>query len=490
MVGQSGSVDDLASNPVLDQLPKSDIITANARTPSPSTSRKTVTIHTADSLTSRNDEIVAQPVASPSSRDDEIVAQPVTSPSSEIIATMRPPKAMPPSTTRLTTPPPPEPSAIPDTSQSKPSSLVHLHSHSLEIILAPPIPHVWDGRSDDDIPNPDRERFDQILSTVQESFPAAKPFTLLPMSDKMIQVPVFWRNQNQRGFQVLAPSNFKRQNIIPFLQRVVHPNTQSSAEWFPNSTTWDTRNWIQAACSLDPNQAPLRKGNYRPDNQKIYMESELKACWVEEDSGAETAASLRLILDINLYFDAETIFEPSSEISNDLTGLIFHSLIPSPTTQYAMSDSERRADTLRHFFACIRPAPPIPYARSLQPANLVSKLLPFQNRTVALLAQRERGVAKSSVSRPDDPQGFWSTFELGELGKVAYRRLTGELIKLSAGNAGLSEKQKGKAKEEHTSGESLSLSEKQSLPALVDLSEVRGTMLCEEMGESNLLSIP
>lgn len=482
---QTGSTDNLPSTPVLnssapadstpfaDQLPDSDHITAIPRSQLPSTSGTRATQRMAES---------------PSSRNDKTLAQTVSSPSSEILAVMR----VPP-TTRLATPPPPESSALPDAtstqpqSKPKPSSLVHLHSHSLEIILAPPCPHETDYRGDRiDLPNPDRERFDQILSTVQKSFPAARPFTLLPMSDKMIQVPAgALGNIIRGGFHILAPSNLKRWNVIPFLKHVVHPNTQSSAEWFRSSTTWDTRNWIHAACSLDPKQVPLRNGKFRPDRQKIYMESEVKCCWVEEDMGAENAASLRLILDIEVYLDAETIFEPASDISNDLMGFIFHSLIPSPTTQYAMSDSERRADSLRHFFASIRPAPPIPYARSFQPAELVSKLLPFQNRTVALLAQRERGVAGTSTSGPDDPRGFWSTFELGALGKVAFRRLTGEIVKVSAGDTGLSEKQKGKAKEEaSSSGETLRLNERQPLPALVDLSEVRGTMLCEEMGES------
>ena len=401
----------------------------------------------------------------------------------------------PSSTSRTETiPPPPRPSPPPATpaQHSRPPSCVHLHSHSLEIILSPPpalfrepIPHSR-NREYMNIPNPDRARLDQALTLFRKYFPPSELLTFLPMSDKTIQVPVDLRGNadlKQSGFQVLGPSKLKRQNNTPFLHRIEHPNTRSSSEWYLNSSAWDTRNWIHAAVSLDPKQAQTRKANYRPEKQKIYMESGLKGCWMEEDMGAETDASLRLVLDINVYLDYDTIFEPSSDISNDLTGLILHSLIPSPTAQYSMSGSERRADSLRHFFACLRPAPPVAYARSLQPANMVSKLLPFQNRTVALLAQREKGLTRGSGPGTEDPQGFWITFELGPFGKVAFRRLTGELVRLSSRNDALSEKQRGKAKEEPTFGVT-SLSERRQLPVLMDLSEVRGTMLCEEMGKS------
>jgi E3 ubiquitin-protein ligase SHPRH len=74
---------------------------------------------------------------------------------------------------------------------------------------------------------------------------------------------------------------------------------------------------------------------------------------------------------------------------------------------------------------------------------------------------------------------------MGEFGKVAYRRLTGELVRLSDGNDGLSEKQRGKSREVPISGAVLHPTAGHKLPVLLDLSEVRGTMLCEEMGESS-----
>lgn len=298
-----------------------------------------------------------------------------------------------------------------------------------------------------------------------------------------MHVPVDRRGKadsKANGFQVLQPSSRKRQNVIPLLQNIVHPDTQSSREWFTGSSSWDTRNWIQAVLALDPNQAPTRKGVYRPEKQQIYMESELKACWIGMEGEVGNDDNLRLILDINIHLDADAIFGNCPDIGADLMGLIFHSLIPSATSQHLESDSERRADSLRHFFACIRPAPPVLGSRSLQPVNMVSKLLPFQNRTVALLAQRER----TQLGGHHDPQGFWTILQLGSMGKVAYRRTTGQLIRLADEMQDLTQKQKGKSREESPSEDSLTLAERDQLPVLLDLSAVRGTMLCEEMGAS------
>lgn len=364
---------------------------------------------------------------------------------------------------------------------------VHLHSHTLEIALTPPKPTQrrmnTSGRYDE-TPNPDRERFDALLNDMRRTFAPSVPFAILPYSNQALHVPVDTRgraNTKAQGFQVLLPSKLKRQNVTPFLKHVVYPYDHHSREWFTGSAAWDTRNWIHAALALDAEQPGTRPTNFRPKNQKVFLGSKLDACWMLDDT-VDDQAEIHLILTIDLYLDPTTLFDPAPDVGQDLLGLILHSLIPSPTSQPATSDSDRRASSLRHFFASVGPAPPVPNSRSLQPALMTSKLLPFQNRTVALLIQRERLRASdtnSDVHR--DPRGFWTVLELGSLGRVAYSRVNGGLLRLpEVLDSGVS--RKGKEVEVPLPG-SLMKADTKLVPTLIDLSSVRGTMLCEEMGE-------
>lgn len=82
-----------------------------------------------------------------------------------------------------------------------------------------------------------------------------------------------------------------------------------------------------------------------------------------------------------------------------------------------------------------------------------------------------------------DPPGFWSTHGLGSMGALGYRRLTGELVKLDRAIAVPDRKGKGRAVD-HTQEElELIYKDRALLPTLLDLSQVKGSMLCEEMGE-------
>lgn len=333
------------------------------------------------------------------------------------------------------------------------------------------------------MPNPDRERFDAIRDTAQTNFEPATPFTLIPTGDKALALPVDKRGSavtKSTGFQVLLPSNVKRVNVTPFLKRVVYPYDQYSKEWFVSTNTWDTVNWIHAAIALDPRQASTRKGNWRPEHQKVFLTSDLKGCWIPHEVNPDAPGELKLILTIDAHIDLDHLFDPSHEIANDLMGLILHSLVPSPTSLPPMSDSERRADALQHFFSTVRPAPPVPYARSLQPSDMVSKLLPFQNRTVALLVQRERAEQQAVQAGRD---GSWTAILVGETTKLAYNRLTGQLVKLADIESSKSPKGKGV---DRTGPHGFTPSDRERLSTLVDLSGVRGTMLCEEMGKSAL----
>ena len=115
-----------------------------------------------------------------------------------------------------------------------------------------------------------------------------------------------------------------------------------------------------------------------------------------------------------------------------------------------------------------------------------SKLLPFQNRTVAWLLQRERAPVTQASEVCKDPAGFWSTHDLEKLGHLAYRRLTGELVKLDREIAVPDRKGKGRAVDHSEEEEGVLRSkDRELLPTLLDLSLVKGSMLCEEMGRSS-----
>jgi E3 ubiquitin-protein ligase SHPRH len=115
-----------------------------------------------------------------------------------------------------------------------------------------------------------------------------------------------------------------------------------------------------------------------------------------------------------------------------------------------------------------------------------SKLLPFQNRTVAWLLQRERAPINQASEVCKDPAGFWSTHDLEKSGHLAYRRLTGELVKLDREIAVPDRKGKGRAVDHlEEEEEGLRPKDREILPTLLDLSQVKGSMLCEEMGQSS-----
>jgi E3 ubiquitin-protein ligase SHPRH len=127
----------------------------------------------------------------------------------------------------------------------------------------------------------------------------------------------------------------------------------------------------------------------------------------------------------------------------------------------------------------------MPALSSLHPKELVTELLPFQKRTLAKLLQREWSNLVPQMARNRrDPDGFWSALDLGAGGKVAYRRLTGDIVQTEPAVDKSNIKGKGRAdNDDNMDLAGLAKAEREVLPILVDLSGVRGTMLCEEMGE-------
>ena len=264
-------------------------------------------------------------------------------------------------------------------------------------------------------------------------------------------------------------------------------------EWMPSSSALDMQNWIQAALALDPEEKPTRRAAYRDDKRRVVLETGVQVCWVPNgvEEGAEP--DIKLLVTVNVYLDMTVFFVPLPDIGKDMLGLILHSLIPSPTAATPRSESEARAIGLRHFYACLSSAPDLPlafHASRLQPKEMVSRLLPFQARTVALLLQREHSPMAGSVKAQEaaDPIGFWSIHDLGkEFGRVAFRRVTGDMVQLGPSpTIRLNRKGKGRVSDEGEwqAADGLEDAERDSLPRVLDLSGVRGTMLCEEMGET------
>ena len=262
----------------------------------------------------------------------------------------------------------------------------------------------------------------------------------------------------------------------------------------PNSYAWDMSNWLNATLALDPDERPTRKGAYRDEKRRVILDTGVQICWVPEGEGETAVAEVKLIVTINVYLDMTVIYKPLPSLGQDMLGLILQSLIPSIIPTGSGSEVENRSAGLRQFFACVRPAPDLPLAflaAKLQPKEMISRLYPFQSRTVALLLQRENSPMFSNVTTPKarDPSGFWGNYELGQdIGRVAFRRITGDLVAMDPidpRKSGIDIKGKGKTlnDEEMTDRDQLSDPEKSRLPVILDLSGVRGTMLCEEMGE-------
>lgn len=362
-------------------------------------------------------------------------------------------------------------------------SLFHLHRLSVQATLSPPPEQLprWHRGIDVD-PNPAFGKFTTLRGDLRAALPPASPRTVIPRSRDVLHVPVDIRGKVITGattpLVVLLPSKLKRANRKPFIQ-FEYPYTQGGAEWAAKSTAWDMQNWMHAALALDPAQPQTRLVNCRPkpEDQAVILESEVQICWIPDRDGEEAEAEVQVLMTVDLFLDMEKLFVPLPDVGNELLGLVLHSLIPAPTIEVARNEGEARAQALRRFFACLKPAPGLPNPKQFQPPAMVSTLLPFQLRTVGLLVAREGG----HVQDHHDPRGFWTMLDLGKHGRMAYRRVTGELVKLGEGQS-VSALRKGKGKEVERN-ELFSQEELDKLSTVVDLSNVKGTMLCEEMGK-------
>lgn len=368
----------------------------------------------------------------------------------------------------------------------------HVHTNTVEATLLPPDAKIeYYGREPES--NPAWEIFQTIGEQVASVVPSMERMPLVPLTAKLIRQPPNPGNTiiSTAGACLYLPKHGDRYPLA----RLELPPIAEQKEWMPSATAWDMQHWIHTIIALDPEANTTRKAIYRDDKKRVHMQTAIDICWVPDEGGEADKAEIKLLVVSHIYLDISFLFDPLPEIGNDMLGFILHSIIPSPTATTYASESEARAAGLRNFYACLKPAPDLPFnfpANRLQPREMLSKLLPFQVRTVRLLLEREgaQGVGKAAIRTKMDPDGLWKGLDWGnDLGKLGYRRITGSMVpidSLKSVNTDIEGKGKQKAYEEeedyhYASG--ITEEERQRLPTLVDLTGVRGTMLCEEMGK-------
>jgi len=375
------------------------------------------------------------------------------------------------------------------------STLFHLHTLTTDITIHPPTQTIRYAR--ETRPNPEYDVFQSLKQKLCEESEPLTPLNLVSATERLIRSPVITLQgavKNRRTHDDTATSVFlflpSSHASKPLVQLPALPS-QIASEWNAGSKAWDLQHWLHAALSLDPKETASRKAHYRDESNRFHLKTTLQLIWVPADNGG---IDIKLMLTIDVLVDMPALFTPLHDVGPDLVGLVLYSLLPASVTARSSSVSENKVNALRTFFDCLEPAPDHPMtfnSRQLQPDDLMCKLYPFQARTLGLLLQRERapmvkGVDTSSL----DPLGFWQAYELGEEGtRIAYRRSTGTVVQLQPKHKPVDRKGKGRAIEvDDDRADGFEPGEIESLPRMLDLSTVRGTMLCEEMGKRERLS--
>ena len=361
---------------------------------------------------------------------------------------------------------------------SRPQGRFHLHTAAIEGTVIPPPTHLtYTNRQER---NPSHAIYADLAETLASSIDPFVPLTLSSPGPSLIH-PRKDAHRPRRhipeDLEVFLPTSHKTKPLV----RLKSPMRALGKEWYPSSSSWDTRDWLHASLSLDPDEEATRKLVYRDELRRVSLETGVQISWVPDERD-ENAVEVKLAMTINVYLDLEAIKTPLPDIGRELLGMIYHSLITSSTTRTPMTEQKARAAALRDFFACMRPAPPLRAldAHDLQPKDMVSRLLPFQRRTVASLLRREGATLGDVKPIAHDPPGFWEGHDM-QGGKMAFRRLTGDLTPLQP----VMVDRKGKRKANRGGAlYGLQNADFDELSAMLDLSGVRGTMLCEEMGRS------
>lgn len=193
--------------------------------------------------------------------------------------------------------------------------------------------------------------------------------------------------------------------------------------------------------------------------------------------------SLRIGLVFEMYANPAKLYIRPSNWSVSLNRrIIMQAVCPGSTLVRALaSEEEPSIIELEAFYRNLLPASVTTSALDeYQPRDMTTTLLPFQLRTVAWLVERER-----DADSPYQSLGMWERLEVGcgaQKEVVAYNRITGDVLPLSVFDAW----NKG---ENHDVPRALQVGEFGDTVLREErddfgLREIRGGMLCEEMGES------
>lgn len=358
-------------------------------------------------------------------------------------------------------------------------NLCHVHTLTVPALL--PTPESYVEYPTGLRANQDRTAYDIIVNTLQGATEAGMPIPLSLPTQACIHLPFNFlritKDKRTRALQrspdIYLPGARKPLVNLP----AVHG--YAGRMFFVHATAWDSVHWLHAALGLDPDESPTRKGVYRDDVKRIALRTGVQIVWFP-DPADESGVELRVLITVDAYLNMDTIDGPRlPDVGASLLGVFLATALRDDADAGSRDTVESwlaaRASALKGFYDSLEPAPDHPYsfdARKLQPAELACKLLPFQTRTVRLLLERE-GAPMCGGVFPREPRGQWTRLHFDKFGDYAFRRLTAELRPIAADP-------KGKVRET-SPGVDPGLA---GLHSVFNLSKVRGTMLCEEMGKS------
>ncbi|WVR04446.1 hypothetical protein IAU60_001449 [Kwoniella sp. DSM 27419] len=364
-------------------------------------------------------------------------------------------------------------------------SYFHLHTCTIETAIKPP-PRDIEYWGEERRPNPVYPVFVDARDKLVAAVDPYTPLTLASPACDVVRPDTDWR-MALYGVRMHMPGTHDRHHLVSHIQLP----WDRIREWSVQAKAWEMQNWLHTILALHPKFArPSFKVKYKDDKQRFALATGIQASWIPDGEGPFAGVELKMSFTIHVFVNLDTVFDPLPDTGKDMLGFVFHSLIPASPSAVAANDSDIRAINLRAFYDCLRPAPDLPFnysANLLQPKEMKSRLLPFQTRTLHLLLQRERAhdIVRLPKIEPSDPHGLWETFDFGHAGRVAYRRITGDMLRLQGATRVKEEPlEAGEESRQPLNGTEgiLSPAELKALPPILDLSGVRGTMLCEEMG--------
>lgn len=357
----------------------------------------------------------------------------------------------------------------------------HAHTYTVEALLETPEP--FHEYPDGPRPNPDAETFEAVRDKVMQATEAGAPLQLSHSAAGMLHVPFDVTKLKaaqkaklyNRSPDVHLPGGKKPIVNLPGV------HFDQGRAYFASNTAWDTLSWLHAALALDPSALPTRKTTYRGETAPCLLRTRVAVIWTPP-TDEKGSPMLSFVITIDAYLNMDAISSPLPLVGDDLRRMVLVSIMPKEFDEVEVLEhrfdwdarKNIRAAALNALYDSMEPAPALLGnlgSTQLQPPGMNCRLLPFQQRTLALMLSREGApIAGPIISRQ---HGQWVRYKLGEHGDYAFHRLTGELKPMSAHD------RKGKARADVDDFQDTAL-----YPRLFDSSHVQGTLLCEEMGAS------